>query len=222
MDFRKLRFEGVYNEEMFNFLTQNGYSRFLFDFSPKSMNFIPLNHFIQLIKLGYSSKHLYFLSFAQDKEFVVNKILDDLYHTIGSINVKNNFYLELDEQTMRELKTTKWPFFLRYKDQMNFSFLGHSHLDLCKGIIIDEDYCVKTEGMDLFEIIGRISIEWKKKYVNKCQFIINNFSKSTIKLLLNHQIDYISLILGKEYESEYRKIDFKLLNSKLKNMTLMN
>ena len=101
-----LRVEGIYNSETLKSLRDEGLSHFLFDFRPRSFNFIQIYVLEEIMKQHFNYSDNYILLFKDEPEFVVNKILDDIEKSVtennpqalGIDNIKLEFWDQKDTE----------------------------------------------------------------------------------------------------------------------------
>ena len=89
--------EGIYDQRTFNSLKEVGISSFSFDFRPTSFNFYQQYRFLDLIDKCFDSSHQYFLHFAGEADFVIQKMVDDLDAQLGD-KEKSNIFLEFSDR----------------------------------------------------------------------------------------------------------------------------
>lgn len=71
-----MKIDGVYDKETIKLLGRHGVHDFSFDFRPKSFNFIQAYQVESILSHGFDIS--VFLQFAGEKDFVIQKILQDL------------------------------------------------------------------------------------------------------------------------------------------------
>lgn len=120
---RRVRLEGVYDIETARFMRTLSIDSYLFDFRPKSFNFLQGYKFLELMKEHYSPFDSYYLRFSSEKDFVVFKLLDDLKKCLQESGESlDNFYLEFSGNESREYYDQfEIPFFWHYDQQYDAS-----------------------------------------------------------------------------------------------------
>jgi hypothetical protein len=95
----KIRIDGVYDYTTFNHLSNLGIEDFLFDCRPLSFQFIQ-QHCLNDILIEYQRPFQnYYLQFADEKDFVIQKLLRDLKETLkGPELEKKEVFLEFSGQ----------------------------------------------------------------------------------------------------------------------------
>jgi len=89
---RDLRIEGIYDSDTYKFLSKLNVENFVFDFRPKSLNFLQHRVLIDILKNSNNSSHKYYLKFENSPGFVIRKFLEDLKELY--VNEKRHFLFE--------------------------------------------------------------------------------------------------------------------------------
>ena len=71
-----IRLDGIYNHETLEAARSMGVESFQFDFRPRSLNFLQLHVFQEMIDKLPKNKETFFLHFSNEKDFVVAKVVE--------------------------------------------------------------------------------------------------------------------------------------------------
>jgi hypothetical protein len=129
-----VKINGIYDERTIRCLIENQVYDYAFDLRPKSLNFIQTYKIAELLKRTQLAN--IYLRFDNEKDFVINKILDDL----SSHLVCKKLYLEFhDHQESSYYEQFNKPYFLHidHPSKVTHSYLGGDNL---AGACLDYDF----------------------------------------------------------------------------------
>jgi hypothetical protein len=179
-------------------LQEQGIYNISFDLRPRSFNFIPMANLLEIIK-HMSDFTTITLHFANEKDYVINKIISEIK------DMGRNCSLEFsDQKSLDYYESFKLPFYLYYYPQI--LQLKWRYLKNFKGIMIAENQLSNSTEV-LLELV-------KLKRINK----INTVYLSSLinsKLNLNN---FNSLELFPEHETSYRVPDYSKIKNSISNL----
>ena len=217
---QKIRLEGVFDDAIINFMKEKGIDEHTFDFRPKSFNFIQKYRFEEIMSKFYIPSNRYYLHFCNEKDHVINRIVDDFLSlpTI-STRIENNIFLEFsDNQTAAWYDHYDLPFYWHYHSCENITdILNAQNL---QGIVLNFDfldnYC-PYEYLDQFAAIFYRQMQ-TTGLKDKLQLVFSIDWDSNIPPSMEEYFDFdiISLPINSKIENSYRQINFDLLSEGLR------
>ena len=155
---KNLKISGIYNLETVRLLQEQGIYNISFDLRPRSFNFIPMANLLEIIK-HMSDFTTITLHFANEKDYVINKIISEIK------DMGRNCSLEFsDQKSLDYYESFKLPFYLYYYPQI--LQLKWRYLKNFKGIMIAENQLSNSTEV-LLELV-------KLKRINKINSFIDN------------------------------------------------
>ncbi len=207
----QIRIDGVYDRRTFLALKKLGINNFLFDFSPKSFNFIQLHVFVeQIAPLIDVSDTLYF-HFNSSSDAMIQKIISDLSF------LKKQIVFECDNWD-KDYLLHGFNKLIHFHSASDFQ--AH-HLDDLRGVILEHNYLDELflkSKLNFF--LNELFLTYGNFFDNDKVIIIKSNSSFNLKQSLLDLIDYdlISLPINQEVEICYRNIDLEKLNYEIKNV----
>ncbi|MDC0255389.1 hypothetical protein OAK75_10820 [Bacteriovoracales bacterium] len=95
---KAIRIDGIYDNETLKTARSLGIGLFNFDFRPKSFNFLQQHYFLNMLSEGVFSSENFFMHFANEKDFVIFKMLEDIKETLSSPGLLDQFNLEFSDE----------------------------------------------------------------------------------------------------------------------------
>jgi hypothetical protein len=125
------RVEGIYDLRTLKFLRELGINQYHFDFRVRSFNFLQQHLFLDIVRYLKDSKNELYFAYENEKDFVVQKFLDDLKSEFPELY--NQGTLEFnDSQGIDYFSSFNYPFIWSYQPDLPMApILSHP---LCKGI----------------------------------------------------------------------------------------
>jgi hypothetical protein len=208
----KLKIQGIYNSELLRIVTEKDVCDVVFDFRPRSFNFIQLYKVEEILK-EYQGDLLSLnvcLLFSSEKDFVIKKALED----ISKIVPKDNLFLEFDDLSEGSFYNQfKTPFICHYYDSLNLAELSkQENLDTLK-IANDIIQRLEIEGK-LFAKLTEIS-EISKKEDFKIELELNWNSSISESIFDFFDIAKVSFSINSLIEKSYRQVDIDLFINQL-------
>jgi len=205
----QFRLEGIYNTQSLSFFMSFGVKEWSFDFRPKSFNFIQQYVFNDCINLLQNSlaTHSVSMRFLNEKDFMVDKIVNDL----KEISPLKNITFELSETSdVAHAERNKIPFYWHYNFRLDSAVYQNP---LLKGIILSAADCQRMQESNT---LGRFIIEFSKLKTEgmfKNQELILHFdwTQELMSSVLDFlPIDAFSLPINHQIETGYRQVNQEL------------
>ncbi|OFZ39517.1 MAG: hypothetical protein A2504_16700 [Bdellovibrionales bacterium RIFOXYD12_FULL_39_22] len=237
----EIKIDGIYDEKTFNHLAAMGILNFGFDFRPLSFNFIPQHKFQELINSKFSSKRRFFLHFADEKDFMIWKIVDDLTKLyvrlkdlqekgIEYLTMQSNFFLEFSylKNNLDFYNQFNLPFYL-YVDDTNEGVISDlekfhrpSHL---KGIILNYNSLMHRYDNGTVEDIkkGLLPLLSTKRGRTQIEIVLDVDWDAEIftSLLEIFPFQRVAFKINPKIEFSYRNVDINRVENHLKNFSQM-
>jgi hypothetical protein len=207
----QIRIDGVYDRRTFVALKKLGINNFLFDFSPKSFNFIQLHVFADQIVTLLDKSDTVYMHFTSSSDTMIQKIIHDFPF------LKEQIIFECDEWVEGHLlnQTYKMINFRQKED-----FKSHQLSDI-KGVVLEHDFLdelfLKSK---LNQFFNDLFLTNGNFFDNDRKIILKANTSFDLKQTLLDLIDYdlISLPINQHVEVCYRNIDVEKLNYEIKNI----
>ncbi len=199
---------GIYDISTFQFLKENVVTKFSFDFRPLSLNFIQEYKMHDILEKCDNQDLDYSLYFANERDYVVKKILEDAKIRLGR-RVVLEFEGAESEYNFSDFKTK---FYWHFDLNCNFHKILNS--DYCQGMIFHSktihEILSRPDGYQFFNDINQqekeIIVYLDEGYEYPESFI--DFIK----------VKSIILPLSSQLENSYRDINKSLLGQKINSM----
>lgn len=196
--------QGIYDQRTLKFLIQEGIKHFIFDFNPRSFNFIQEYVFLDLYKNFITDKNQIFLKFTNSKDPMINKLINDI--KIINPNLSNIVFLfdEVDTDFPH-------PFFLNYSSSLKIP--NSSYL---KGIFLNFEFIENAynhNSMNLFysNLLSKNPILVSKKMILNINWR-DNLLSSVFEIF---EVDGISLSINSDVEVCYRNVDHQKIKKEI-------
>ena len=213
-----IRLDGIYNNETLEAARSMGVESFQFDFRPRSLNFLQLHVFQEMIDKLPKNKETFFLHFSNEKDFVVAKVVEDFKKSLERNSSGSEMILEFsDEKDAGFYDQFDVPFFWNYSP----------------GSILEEVLqCYNLRGMvwslDLlndFDSSRSLELIFDQFWDNYGQHIQRMKLKNLIRgvrplnflerVLNMMPFDFISLPVDHHFESSYRNVNLSELRAEI-------
>ncbi|MCO4795063.1 MAG: hypothetical protein KC493_15205 [Bacteriovoracaceae bacterium] len=135
----RLKVTGIYDQTSFSLLQEEGINLFGFDFRVRSFNFLQQHNFLELLKANYQTNFHFDLIFQDEKDFVIQKMVDDLSETLSKMGKTkdhmDHFSLHFTDAKGKEFYDSfKTPYVWEYHPMEDLNKLATS--EYLKGIIL--------------------------------------------------------------------------------------
>lgn len=206
----KLRIDGIYDLRTLEASEENSIDCFSFDFRPLSLNYYQQHRFLDLLKNIHSTKHKYFMHFANEADFVLEKCIEDI-----SEYPQDNFILEFsDVRKLNFYDQFKFPFYLHYSDELEINVFQESKY--LNGIIFDFEFFNELYKKDEFynfvtTFFNSIGESHNYKFILRVDWGSDIFPS----LFEFFNFEYIALPINSKVETCYRNVDIAKLNAEL-------
>ncbi|MBF0359534.1 MAG: hypothetical protein HQK49_00890 [Oligoflexia bacterium] len=214
-----LRVEGIYDVRTIQFLKSIGINCYSFDFRPRSFNFLQQYKFLQILSEEYNKDMHCFLRYENERDFVIQKMLDDLRELFPL------FPLEFSDDLGRKYYDGfKHPYWWHYRESNELNSLLES--EYLEGIVIDADmfgqYLSREAILSFLQIFYVRSSE-RYEQQGPLKLIIRAQWQNLKKLLANFdsdhvKVEYASLPIDQSIEVCYRNVDLNKLRKNCENI----
>lgn len=207
MEKKTLRVEGIYDQETLKNLIEMGIEHFCFDFRAKSFNFLQQYKFLDFLRENYQHHHTYYLRYEGERDFIIQKMIDDLKLEYNWVN----FYLEFSGGEP-----------LPFVEQYSLDFYYHAGSDLfrhpqqiqeldrilkskkLKGIVLHDPMLLEN-FIELSDINKIWALDWD--------------TQGTVVKKFQGQFDILSFPINDWVEDDFRIVNFKKLGPLLEGIT---
>lgn len=219
---RVLRIDGIYSGDTLKELNSFGISSFSFDFRPRSFNFLQQHSFMDIIEQNLKYSNEYFLRFANEQDFVINKFiydLNDFLTTSGNMSLgKECFFLEFSGGEDHSFcNQFKMPYSWHFHPARDWK--SHLSSDFMRGIVFPYSYLHELHEKGAFldfvtrmlpEFLAMMS-ETKIKMALEIDWDSNIFP--SIEEYFN--FDFWSLPINSKIEHSFRNTDLQKVKNQL-------
>lgn len=215
-----VRFEGLYDIRTMMFLKGQGLFNFSFDFRAKSFNFLQQYRFLEILEKSYNKNCIYFLQYQNERDFVIQKMLDDLkLNWSGRCNLHEQFFLEFsDNQELNFYQQFDFPFYWHFQDRKDINELIKSNN--LKGLVFNskffEEYINKGSWYGFLQSLFTIVPNIKMILSTDFDFILS-LAKRSINIELMG-IDLLSFAIDSNVEVCYRNVNLYKLRDLIINL----
>ena len=130
----EFQLDGIYDQRTLKLLQQVEIRHLSFDFRPTSFNFFQLHRCLDLLKSKFSFRDHYYFHFANEADFVIKKILDDVSLLALPSHLHSWNLIFSDAQPGTFYDQFECPYYLYYRTEFDAAFLrGLHHL---QGLIL--------------------------------------------------------------------------------------
>ncbi|MBF0299420.1 MAG: hypothetical protein HQK51_11915 [Oligoflexia bacterium] len=234
----KIRVEGIYDLRTIAFLKNLNIKSYSFDFRPRSFNFLQQYKFFEILSQEYSKNSFYFLKYENERDFIIQKMLDDLLE----FSIKNNLWSKLEEMDNARATTIdnfcattfplefsddlgrkyydsfKHPYWWHYRESNELNLLLES--PYLQGIIVESDlfgqYFNQEAIFGFLQLfyIRNSNVQTPLKLIIRTQLpnikiLLSNFNNDYVKM------EFLSLPIDQSIEVCYRNVDLKKLNQSI-------
>jgi hypothetical protein len=201
-----MKIDGIYDQKTIQTLIESKVQDLAFDFRPKSFNFLQQHKFLELLENNFNEKTNYFLRYSYEKDFVVQKMLDDFHEKYTT----ENLYLEFsDFQASKYYDSFKTPFFWHYRSDVNpIEILKSEYI---RGIVIPFNLIEEGhhQGNFFSFVQGLLQLVYPFIHEKKLEIHLGVDWDSDIfpTLFDTLDIDCVSLPINNKIEICYRNVD---------------
>tara|TARA_Y100001954_G_scaffold46836_1_gene49048 strand:+ start:14017 stop:14709 length:693 start_codon:yes stop_codon:yes gene_type:complete len=213
-----IRLDGIYSCETLDAARSMGLKSFQFDFRPRSLNFLQLHVFQEMINDIPDNQENFYLHFSNEKDFLIKKVVEDLNKVLEKSSSTSEMVLEFSDEKDAG-----------FYDQFGVPFFWH----YSPGIALDEVLkCYNLRGMvwslDLlydFDKSRSLELIFDQFWDNYGEHIQRMKLKNLIRgvrplnflerVLNMMPFDIISLPIDHHFESSYRNVDLRLLKAEI-------
>lgn len=219
MKAKQLRLEGIYDQKTFDLLSQLSIKNFSFDMRPLGLNFFPQHLFLKLLSQSWRSGDRYFLHYAYEKDFVIEKMAEDLKQLFSPFNpFSGQLFLEFsDQKPLSFYEQFKLPFYWHYHWEGEFHQILHS--PLLQGVVLS---CSFLQGLyqreDREHFFQSLSEMRRKRDNRPLEFILAGDWDCTVAegFLRQFSFDMLSLPINAQLELCYRQVDVEKMQQSVK------
>ncbi len=113
----QLKVTGIYDRKTLKMLNTAGVNKVGFDFRVKSFNFLQQYLFLELMESSYQPFSKYYLQYQDEADFVIQKMIDDLFQQVEIQRSDNSIFLEFsDIKSAQFYDQFKLPFCWHFQD----------------------------------------------------------------------------------------------------------
>ncbi len=207
---------GIYDLATFNYLKTLGIQKFSFDFRPRSLTFIQEHKMQEIISSSGESTHQYHFIFENEKDFVIDKIMNEMQTKRVSSSI-NEFSMEFTGKgTAQDFDKFKLPYYWHYSTQVSHLSFLNSHF--FKGYIFHtDDLEYMSRQGDLYHFFKSLfeNVKGQNKKIEIVLYINEEMSlpKSIIDFF---PFDSIILPITSKVETSYRNININVLHDHIR------
>ncbi len=235
----EIKIDGIYDDKIIKRLGSIGIKNFGFDFRPLSFNFIPQYKFQEIIDKEFILDRRFFLHFADEKDFMIWKIVNDLTKLYGHLSKKienrvdyltmqSNFFLEFSflKNDLDFYNQFNLPFYIYFDSSSNSpeDFVKFSRPSYLKGIILNYNMLLQIYDRGEIETFkkGLLPIISNKNGMKKIEIILDVDWDSEIfaGILESFSFDNVSFKINSKIEFSYRNVDLNRVENHLRNFSI--
>jgi hypothetical protein len=218
------RIEGVYDLRTLRSLIDLGVTSFAFDFRPKSPSFLQQHKFLEIMAHAYSPLHKYNLIYENEKNYIVQKMIDDLIQNIAKVgglrgmNV-GNFMLDFrGQEDAAYYRSFNFPYALDYapraglKEAFNSTLLSEVGISYQMAMLAHAEHLMPSFSRNLSQVLHSPSMRPTPKLILRCDWDIDLYP-SIFDFL---DVDELALPINNKIEVCYRNVDLGKLKGQLK------
>lgn len=218
MSMRKLlRLSGIYDKISLEQFIAQDVNKWVFDLRPKSFNFIQQYVLEDCIKYlqGTGLKHVVFLQIQHEKDFMLQKLLNDL-KSFTPENGNIELLLDLSESQDVDLALKfNIPFLWNYDFKDDYGFLKN---ELFKGILINHSMLQRlSSGQQLGSFVQDILLQKANGFLKDKEIALafdwtDDLHVSVLDFI---KFDFYSLPINAKVETSYRNVNHQLVGQNL-------
>jgi len=217
MESLDLKISGVYDIKTFEFLVGNNINHFGFDFRPRSLTFLQQHKFLEMLASAYSTKHVYYLNYANEPKFITDKMVLDLSERYGSAVFGNQFILTFSDNQPKEFYSSFGSGYYRYySDDMKLTELLAD--EKLSGLIFDHSTVEKLHAdgsiYQFLKVLNTLAAERGRAL--KILLRIRWGSEIIQSVLDSFSFDLLQIDVDSKIEASYRNVDLGRLGDELK------
>lgn len=218
MNLLNLKFSGIYDSNVLNILENENINNLAFDFRPKSMNFIQIYKFLDMIEFISLSKKNIFLQFSDEKDFVIDSILNDIKNSsLSSVLKEKKLYLDFYDSSLKSISyydQFNIPFYIRYQAD-NISVLNAKYLE---GVILENSHLNYLHEINKLNDFLADFIRNTSNYKLKINLNVN-WGETIIASVFDFlSIHLINFNIDNSVEKGYRVVDPIKLSGSIKHV----
>jgi hypothetical protein len=201
---RYLRINGIYDQNTIQFLKNLGVHNFAFDLRPISMNFVQSHKIATIIEQTFGLGDRYALQFGDDKDFVINGVLDKLNPVIAREELVLDF---CSSRELLECESFKLPFIWHYNQTEAQDFLYSKKLHT---IVFDQ---ALIQQLELSNKLYPFMDSFFKKCPSHVQVeIAMDWSSSVMHTLIDFfPVNGLVLTINNQVEKQFRHVNLQLV-----------
>lgn len=218
-----IKIDGIYDDKIWNELKQlDDVTQFGFDFRPKSFNFLQSYRFFDMLENFYSEDHLYYLHFRDEKDFVINKIIEDCHQFLGErydgLITFSRILLEFSGTLdFNIFDSFEMGYFVHYDYELDFKIYNEARF--LKGVIfsysIFEGLHAKGLWNEFLEYYTNVLLPYFKQRKIKSVLKVDWGENIFPSLLDSISFDSINFEINSKVEQGYRQVDLSLVKNGL-------
>ena len=213
-----IRLDGIYNHETLDAARSMGVESFQFDFRPRSLNFLQLHVFQEMIDKLPKNKETFFLHFSNEKDFVVAKVVEDFKKALERSSSDSEMILEFsDEKDAGFYDQFDVPFFWNYSPGSTLEEVLQCYN--LRGMVWSLDLLNDFDSSRSLELIFDQFWDNYGQHIQRMKLknLIRgvrplNFLERVLNMM---PFDFISLPVDHHFESSYRNVDLGVLRAEI-------
>lgn len=216
----QLKINGIYDSRSVKFLKKMGVTNFGPDFRPRSFNFLQIHNLQSILEENWEESNNYFLSFDNEKNFVIDKVVESLNETVMSTYNRpfKNFYLELfNYKDIEQLEKVSYPFLWHYQsglplkrifDMKNFAGIVFPH-----GLL-----STLREKRQLHNFFNNLYHSMPTEKIDRIHFVLDLLWDDDPYYSMVELVDFswVTVTISSNVERCYRNVDLGLLETEIK------
>ncbi|OFZ22192.1 MAG: hypothetical protein A2202_03785 [Bdellovibrionales bacterium RIFOXYA1_FULL_36_14] len=221
----RIKIDGTYNQYTITMLEEMKINDFSFDLRPKSFNFVQEYVLLDILKEIYRPWNRYYLHFENEKEYVIEKILNDVkasaIKTDNTTDLIENILLEFsDGLPVQYYESFKTPYIFHLDERHRLEdFLACKYL---KAVNLSYAYLHHLhQGGKLGEFAGSfLKLLKRLEQHQKIEvMLLRDWDEDIFPSLLHYfQFHVTSFPLNHKVELSYRNLNYELLKKYIKGM----
>jgi len=201
----KVKISGIYNTETIDYLQSRTVNSYVFDLRPRSFNFIQEYKLVEIISSKFYTNNYIFLRFENEKNFVIEKIINNFKFNNVLLEFSGSEDLEFVEQFKKKF-VYHFSDFDKLEKIILSKYLDSIELDYKELVYFYENNKLEKFVIEFFKMINRrdkdlpkIKINIKKDWEDEIYEGINQY----------FSFDHYTFTINNFVESSFRNIDLK-------------
>ena len=213
-----IRLDGVYDRKTLDAARSMGVQSFQFDFRPRSLNFLQLHVFQEMIEDLPKSKETFFLHFSNEKDFLIRRVIEDFEKALEKNSSDSEMILEFsDENNAGFYDQFGVPFFWYYSPGSALEEVLKCYN--LRGVVWSLDLLNDFDQSRSLELIFDQFWEGYGEHIRRMKLknLIRgvrplNFLERVLNMM---PFDFISLPVDHHFELSYRNVDLIALRAEI-------